>query len=56
MSRKKKENLGIRTTTRRMEILKAYAEQVEKSQTQLLEDFIDSLEGKLKGFKSSNNE
>lgn len=48
MKRKKQENLGIRTTTRRMELLRKYAEMVEKSQTQVLEDFIDSLEEKVK--------
>lgn len=47
--RKKVEQLGIRTTKRRLEILKAYTEKVEKNQTQVIEDFIDSLEVEVKG-------
>lgn len=48
MTRKKDKNLSIRTTTRRAEIIMSYAKQSEKTQTQVLEDFIDSLEVKIK--------
>ena len=44
---KKDERICIRTTERRMNILKAYTEQKEKGITQVLEGFIDSLEEKI---------
>lgn len=53
--RKKAENLGIRTTTRRITLLKKYAEQVEKSQTQVIEDFIDSLAVEVKEKENEEN-
>lgn len=45
---KKDKKVSIRTTERRLKILKAYTEQKEKGITQVLEDFIDSLESELK--------
>ena len=47
IARKKQKSIGIRTTNRRAEILKAYLEMTEKTQTQVIEDFIDSLEEKV---------
>lgn len=45
---KKNVRISIRTTERRMKILKVYTEQKEKGITQVIEDFIDSLESELK--------
>ncbi|MDD4376296.1 MAG: hypothetical protein PHR25_05885 [Clostridia bacterium] len=50
----KNEKISIRTTKRRQALLKDYAKKVEKNQTQVLEDFIDSLESKLKKENEEN--
>lgn len=43
MTIKKTYNLGVRLSERRMSILKKYSDETEKSMTQLVCDWIDSL-------------